>query len=132
MTDRHATTADLPGWDIVDTVLGLIQQPGRRGWVWLRQPSYPRAPSAVGRDLSGRLYVASDAVFVGEPVWDTVVQGYHALLVGVADGIGLWAPTAGYAHIKPIDPDEPSTQPDMPRWLPIREVLKDMPDKMRG
>ena len=131
MTDRHATTADLPGWNIVDTVLGLNQQPGTHGWVWLQDPANPRTPGAIGRDLSGRLYVASDAAFVGEPFRGTAEQGYRALLVGVADGLGLWAPPAGYAHIKPIDPDEPSAQPDVPRWLPIREVLKDLPDEMR-
>jgi hypothetical protein len=131
MTDRHATTADLPGWNIVDTVLGIAQQPGAQAWVWLQDPANPSSPGAVGRDLSGRLYAASDAVITDLPSRTVIHQGYRALLVGVEDGLGLWAPHKGYSNIKPIDPDEPSAQPDVPRWLPIREVLKDLPDEMR-
>lgn len=131
MTDRHATTADLPDWDTVDTVIGLAQTPGAYGWVWLQHPTEPRAPRAIGRDLSGRLYAASDATFVDRPGRAAAKQGYLALLVGVDDGLALWAPPKGYSHIKPIDPDEPNGQPDVPRWLPIREVLKDIPDEMR-
>lgn len=129
MTDRHATTADLPGWNIVDTVIGLTERPGTLGWVWLQNPANPvSGPRAIGRDLSGRLYAASDATFVHRPSKAAIDGGSVALLVGVSDGLGLWVPPVGYSRIKPIDPDEPGSQPDVPRWLPIREILKDAPD----
>ena len=123
MTDRHATTADLPGWNIVETVLGLSKQPGASGWIWLKDPVDPRGPRTIGRDISGRLYADSNAVFVDRPTKTPVEQGLLGLLVGVHDGLGLWVSPAGYSQIMPIDPDEPGTQPDVPRWLPIREVL---------
>ena len=131
MTDRHATTADLPNWPTIDTVLGIAQTPGAYGWFWLKNHADPHSTPGVGRDLAGRLYAASDAKFNDRPHEHAANAGYLVLLVGVEDGLGLWVPHKGYSHIKPIDPDEPSTQPDVPRWLPIREVLKDLPDEMR-
>ena len=123
MTDRHATIANLPGWNIIDTVLGIAQQPGAQAWVWLQQPANPGGPRAIGRDLSGHLYAASDTDIADQPTNAAAEQGYLALLVGVKDGLGLWVPPSGYSRIKLIDPDEPSAQPDVPRWLPIREVV---------
>ncbi len=126
MSDRHATTADLPGWNTVDTVLGLSQRPGTHGWVQLQDSGNPREQlQPVGRDMAGRLYAASGADFAGNVSRSAVELGYLALLVGVEDGIALWLPPNAYHHIKPVDPDEPGEQPDVPRWLPIREVLQE-------
>ena len=128
MPDRHATTADLPDWHIADTVLGLSQRPGLSGWIWLQDPIKPRPQAQpVGRDMEGRLYVDSASTFDGSVGKAPVEDGYLALLAGVEDGIALWLPRNTYHHIRVIDPDETGSQPDVPRWLPIREVLKDVP-----
>ncbi|MFE7116570.1 hypothetical protein ACFU99_14275 [Streptomyces sp. NPDC057654] len=134
MSTRHATTADLPGWNIADTVLDLSKRPTSSGWVWLENPAKPgeRAP-VLGRDIDHRLFVASDCDFVGRPPSTSAVQGgYMALLVGVDDGIALWLPSRAYHHIKRINPDEPGEQPDVPHWLPIREVLEGIPPEERA
>lgn len=56
-----------------------------------------------------------------------VEMGYMALLIGVEDGVALWLPGKAYHHIKPIDPNAVGEQPDVPRWMPIREFLKEAP-----
>ncbi|MGP3951307.1 hypothetical protein [Streptomyces sp. 7N604] len=128
MSERHATTNDLPDWNIADTVLGLSQRPGLLGWVRLQKPSKPDEQlSSLGRDMEGRLYVDSASRFAERVGKSEAQQGYVALLVGVEDGVALWVPRKGYHHIKLIDPAEAGDQPDVPRWLPIREVLKEVP-----
>ncbi|WP_331762246.1 hypothetical protein OG612_44875 (plasmid) [Streptomyces sp. NBC_01527] len=128
MSDRHATTKDLPDWNFADTVLELSQRPGLLGWIWLQNPTNPKEQlSALGRDLEGRLYADSASRFAERVGQSAANQGYLALLVGVEDGIALWVPRKGYHHIKPIDPNEAGDQPDVRRWLPIREVLKEVP-----
>ncbi|MGW6602267.1 hypothetical protein [Streptomyces sp. NPDC055036] len=128
MTERHATIADLPGWDIVDTVLSLHERPGAHGWLRLDDAIGRREkPQPLGRDLEGRLFVDSFSTFAEQISRSEVQLGYFALLTGVEDGVALWLPGKAYRHIKPIDPNAVGEQPDMPRWLPIREVLKEAP-----
>lgn len=92
MTERHATIADLPGWDIVDTVLSLHERPGAHGWLRLDDPTrLQRKLQPLGRDLEGRLFVDSSSTFA-EQISKTAVQlGYFALLTGVEDGVALAA-----------------------------------------
>lgn len=133
MTDRHATTADLPGWNTPDTVLGLNHNPETWGWATLHNLSSPgpTRPDVIGRDMEGRLYVAADAAITAKtPDQATVDAGVRALLVGVADGIGLWLPRTAYHHVDVVDPDAPGAQPDVPRWLPVAEVLSELPDNV--
>lgn len=127
MTERHATTADLPGWSTPDTVLGLRRNPDAYGWVALI--SYRTGTiDVLGRDMQGRLYVAADATLTAKtPSTQNVEAGHSALLVGVADGVGVWIPRAAYHQVKVIDPTEDGAQPDVPRWLPIAEVLPEVP-----
>ncbi|MGW3202301.1 hypothetical protein ACWDBD_49010 [Streptomyces sp. NPDC001118] len=123
-----ARFADLPGWDIVDTILSLHERPEAHGWLRLDDPTRPREkPQALGRDLEGRLFVDSSSTFDERISKSAVEMGYFALLTGVEDGVALWLPVRAYRHIKPIDPNAVGEQPDVPRWLPIREVLKEAP-----
>ena len=126
MTERHATTADLPGWNTPDTVLGLHRNPDAYGWVAL--VSYTTGTQDIlGRDMQGHLYVATDAAITAKtPTTQNIEAGHSALLVGVADGVGVWIPRTAYHHVKVIDPTESGAQPDVPRWLPIAEVLPEV------
>ncbi|WP_432040853.1 hypothetical protein [Streptomyces chartreusis] len=128
MTDRHATVDDLPDWHVIDTPFGLSQRPGNHAWIWLKQPASEEETHVLGRDMEGHLYVASEAGFADRVSAVAAPQGRFALLVAVEDGLALWLPRIAYRHIKVIDPAEPGPQPDVPHWLPIREVLKEMPD----
>lgn len=133
MTDRHATTADLPGWNTPDTVLGLSRNPDSWGWADLRNLSGPgpTRPDVIGRDMEGRLYVAAGAAISAKtPDQPAVDAGVRALLTGLPDGIGLWLPRAAYHYVNVIDADAPGAQPDVPRWLPVAEVLHELPDNV--
>lgn len=128
MTDRHATVNDLPDWYILDTPFGLCKNIGRYGWIPLKHAASEKETHALGRDEQGHLYVASEIGFiVGQVTQVAAHQGRYALLVGVEDGVALWAPRTAYRYINVIDPAEAGPQPDVPRWLPIREVLKEVP-----
>ena len=128
MSNRHATTADLPGWNIADTVLDVSRRTGSSGWVELKDPTKPGEQVPVlGRDIDQRLFVASGCELAGDVRASAAHGGYVALLVGVDDGVALWLSRNAYHHIKRISPDEPGDQPDVPRWLPIREVLAEIP-----
>jgi hypothetical protein len=133
MTDRHATTADLPGWNTPDTVLGLSRNPGTWGWATLHnvvEPG-PQYPEVLGRDMEGHLYVAAAAAITAKtPEQSTVDVGNRALLTGAEDGVGLWLPKPAYHLVKVIDPEARGEQPDVPRWLPIVEVLSELPAKV--
>lgn len=129
MSDRHATTHDLPGWNTPDTVLGLNQRPNAWGWAWLMARGDGKELAVLGRDLHGALYVAASASLTAQiPYRATVEHGDVVLLAGVEDGIGLWCHRSAYHRIGLIDPAEQGAQPDVPAWLPIREVLPGIPD----
>jgi prevent-host-death family protein len=131
MTDtatRQANVSDLPGWTNADTVMSLSGKPGVVAWLKLIHSETVKPLRALGRDMAGALYVAADAAVTTETPYHLFAEaGQLALLAGTEDGIGLWVPQAAYHLIARVDPNEPSGQPDVPAWIPIAEVLRELP-----
>ncbi|MEY9840685.1 hypothetical protein [Streptacidiphilus sp. EB103A] len=126
----HANVADLPGWtDPADTVLGLHGQAGTHAWLRLTDSQTGANLRGIGRDITGGLYAAATVQLTSEAPFSMYVEnGSWALLTGTEDGIALWIPHCSYHLIERIDPTEPSPQPDIPTWIPVTHVLKDLPD----
>ncbi|MEV8336762.1 hypothetical protein [Streptomyces niveus] len=134
--DRQATVGDLPGWATPDTIAGLAGRTDMWGWITVGSPipyEQEKMPPRLGRSLEGKLWVSSVGTFADRGPHTAAAEGNMALLVGVHDGIGLWIAPAAYHHIKPVDRSEANqAQPDVEPWLPIREILTEIPAVVRN
>ncbi|MFD6329255.1 hypothetical protein ACFWGI_06710 [Streptomyces niveus] len=129
MSDRHATTADLPNWNTPETILGLAGHRDRWGWIRLSSVNQLKGfPQRIGYDMDDRLWVSTAGSFEARATKGMIDGGSLALLVGVDDGISLWLPESAYQHVKRVSPTADVAQPDVPPWHPVREILPAIPD----